>query len=241
MNNQHSVHTITFEYRNYRGEHSVRTVHPIHVWYGLSERHEEAQFFLKAYDPTKGAERDFAINDMVGDRRWYALAHLIEQENSLNLRDMLPVGHVILEQAENFESGTVTQTVQRQNGTGYERIVDSEEAYSYHNREHTMVLDASGKMICVGDIVQMYVEEPFKSFGLHGDWVQYEVRKCPGGYMLSYSVSQKGQVLPQGYTSGLLTDFILKPGNEDLKRLLSATVPIKSTLLNIVFPHRAPF
>lgn len=237
----HSKHILKFEYKNYKGEHGIRAVHPMIVWHGVSKFHTGAQFFLKAYDPAKGEERDFAMNDMIGESRWRDLAHLIEEESNPNRKDMLPVGHVILEQAELTSTGLVSQTVQRPDGSAYERIVDSEEAYSMKSREETMVHDMEGQMICVGDVVQMEVEEPLREFGYHGDWCQYDVRKCPGGYQLSYFLSQKGQVLPKGYTGGLLTDFIAKPGNMDLKAILSATVPIRSQLLKIVLPYKAPF
>lgn len=44
--------------------------------------------------------------------------------------DVLPFDHVILEQADNTEGGTVTQTVKRPDGTEYHRIVDYAEAYA---------------------------------------------------------------------------------------------------------------
>lgn len=42
--------------------------------------------------------------------------------------DRLPAGHVVLEQAE-LKDGRVSQTVRRNDGSEYERIVDAEEAY----------------------------------------------------------------------------------------------------------------
>lgn len=52
------------------------------------------------------------------------------EERGPAIPDMLPFDHVILEQADNGEGSTVTQTVQRPDGTEYHRIVDYTEAYA---------------------------------------------------------------------------------------------------------------
>jgi len=53
-----------FDYVNYRGEISTREVIPRFIHYGKSEFHPEAQWMMRALDIFKGAERDFAMNDM---------------------------------------------------------------------------------------------------------------------------------------------------------------------------------
>lgn len=55
---------ITFEYKNWRGDTAVRTVIPQNIWYGESEWHSGAQWFMKAHDIEKGEVRDFALIDM---------------------------------------------------------------------------------------------------------------------------------------------------------------------------------
>jgi hypothetical protein len=59
----------TFTYKNWKGEVSQRRVIPLKVWFGVSKYHEAdgAQWFLKAYDIDKQAERDFAMKDIIGE------------------------------------------------------------------------------------------------------------------------------------------------------------------------------
>jgi hypothetical protein len=229
---KHSPHSLSFNYKNYRGEVDMRTVHPIKLWHGSTEYHTEPQWLLKAYDPTKGDERDFAMTDIVGEDRWRAIADVIEQEVNLNIKDMLPVGHIVLEQAENIGTGTVTQAVQRGNGSEYHRIVDTEEAYSFHGRERTMILDTTGRMICVGDIIRHPIQEPFQE--MHGTWGEYVVEKAPGGYRLSYWQSEKGKVMPRGYTGGYMQEFVLDHECKVLKEMVFALVPVRSTTMTIM-------
>lgn len=60
------MRTLTFFYRNWRGEHSYRTVKGVPVmWYGSTEYHKEPQWFMKAYDTEKDAIRDFAVSDIL--------------------------------------------------------------------------------------------------------------------------------------------------------------------------------
>lgn len=54
-------------YRNHRGETAWRTITPLRVWFGATEWHPEPQYLLKAVDTEKGAERDFALRDVL---RW---------------------------------------------------------------------------------------------------------------------------------------------------------------------------
>jgi hypothetical protein len=56
--------TLEFGYTNWRGEQSTRRVWPIRLWYGATEYHPDKQWFLKAFDTDKQAERDFALRDI---------------------------------------------------------------------------------------------------------------------------------------------------------------------------------
>ena len=56
--------TLTFVYRNWRGEVAERKVIPLSVHYGATEWHPEPQWLMRAFDLDKQAERDFAMADM---------------------------------------------------------------------------------------------------------------------------------------------------------------------------------
>src|SRR5271156_5992394 len=57
-------HLLTFDYTNHCGERALRSCDPITVWFGSTEWHREAQWFLRAIDMERGAMRDFAMRDM---------------------------------------------------------------------------------------------------------------------------------------------------------------------------------
>lgn len=63
-----AMQQLTFEYKNWRGEVSVRSVSPRRLWVGSTEYHPDRQWFLHAYDHGKGQLRDFALADCVFDR-----------------------------------------------------------------------------------------------------------------------------------------------------------------------------
>ena len=52
-------------YRNYRNEVAVRCILPVRVWFGPTEWHPEPQWLLDAIDLDKGAERSFALVDVL--------------------------------------------------------------------------------------------------------------------------------------------------------------------------------
>lgn len=56
--------TLKFIYTNWEGETRERTVIPIKIWHGKTDFHPEEQWFLKAIDEEKNAERDFALKDI---------------------------------------------------------------------------------------------------------------------------------------------------------------------------------
>lgn len=55
---------VTFTYKNYRGETSVRLVRPIMVSFGATGFHPEPQWLLHGWDVQKDAERTFAMKDI---------------------------------------------------------------------------------------------------------------------------------------------------------------------------------
>ncbi|MCK4819112.1 hypothetical protein KA005_25290 [bacterium] len=56
---------LTFEYTNWEGKTAVRKVRPIEIWYGKTKWHPKKGWLLKAIDVEKGAERDFALKDII--------------------------------------------------------------------------------------------------------------------------------------------------------------------------------
>ena len=54
---------ISMIYRNYRGEVAERTVIPRRIWRGSTDWHPEPGWLMSAFDPEKGADRDFALAD----------------------------------------------------------------------------------------------------------------------------------------------------------------------------------
>lgn len=58
------ANTLTFTYRNHRGETAERTVVPGRMWYGSTHWHPQPQWFLRAWDTDKSADRDFAWDDI---------------------------------------------------------------------------------------------------------------------------------------------------------------------------------
>jgi predicted DNA-binding transcriptional regulator YafY len=56
---------LKFKYKNWEGKMAVRSVKPIKFWFGETRWHPQKQWFLKAYDLEKKAERDFAARDII--------------------------------------------------------------------------------------------------------------------------------------------------------------------------------
>lgn len=54
----------SFNYRNYKGEVSTRTVSDLRAWFGSTEWHPEPQWLISAFDHDKNARRDFALADI---------------------------------------------------------------------------------------------------------------------------------------------------------------------------------
>lgn len=60
----HRIHTLTFVYRNWRGEIGTRKVRPMRIEFAATEWHPERQWLLIAWDEDKASERSFAIKDI---------------------------------------------------------------------------------------------------------------------------------------------------------------------------------
>lgn len=58
------MHTVTFTYKNHRGETSVRLVRPIMLTFGSTPWHPQPQWLLHAFDVNKAVERAFAMKDI---------------------------------------------------------------------------------------------------------------------------------------------------------------------------------
>ncbi|MBZ9682726.1 MULTISPECIES: WYL domain-containing protein [unclassified Mesorhizobium] len=56
---------LIFNYTNWRGDHSVRRITPVKIWFGTTEWHQEHQWFLQGTDLDKGELRDFSLKDIV--------------------------------------------------------------------------------------------------------------------------------------------------------------------------------
>jgi predicted DNA-binding transcriptional regulator YafY len=52
-------------YQNWKGEIAERSVQPLGLEYGSTEWHPEPQWLLRALDTEKGAERQFAMKDII--------------------------------------------------------------------------------------------------------------------------------------------------------------------------------
>ncbi|MGG7580993.1 hypothetical protein [Rhizobium sp. Nf11,1] len=86
-------------------------------------------------------------------------------------QDQLPAGHVVLEQAE-LKDGRVSQTVRRSDGTEYERVVDSEEAYGTAD-------DGEGhptkdELASIGTSVMNWLDDLTQQDGPLKDWTPAE-------------------------------------------------------------------
>lgn len=94
--------------------------------------------------------------------------------------------------------------------------------------EFTLFTDKNGVELFLGDVVRHETKEPFSD--MHGSWVEYEIVKAPGGYVLAYFRSEKGCVLPFGYTACYMNDFETDD-LPDLKSMIFSTKSIKHPAL----------
>jgi predicted DNA-binding transcriptional regulator YafY len=57
---------IVLDYTNWKGERRDRRVMPLTLWFGVSEFHNEPQWFIRAMDLERNAMRDFALATIHG-------------------------------------------------------------------------------------------------------------------------------------------------------------------------------
>ncbi len=62
---QDSNKVVVIRYTNYRGETALRRIMPKAVRFGSTEWHPAEQWFLDAFDLDKGADRSFAMKDIL--------------------------------------------------------------------------------------------------------------------------------------------------------------------------------
>jgi predicted DNA-binding transcriptional regulator YafY len=65
MRKKISKQKLQFRYKNWQGVTAMRSVEPIKIWYGETQFHKSKQWFLKAFDLDKKAERNFAMRDII--------------------------------------------------------------------------------------------------------------------------------------------------------------------------------
>ncbi|KTE23135.1 MULTISPECIES: hypothetical protein [unclassified Sphingopyxis] len=94
-----------------------------------------------------------------------------------------------------------------------------------------MFLDCNGVEICTGHVVRAPITGNRE---LHGAWADYTVEKAPGGYKLSYLRSEKGDILPVGYTGGYMADTLPDDDEFDIKALVFTKMPLRVSGWEIV-------
>ncbi len=88
------------------------------------------------------------------------------------------------------------------------------------NGKSTGLYDSDKKPIRIGCIVRRYKDD---KDDIHGSWVDYRVRARGMTPCLYYLRSERGQILPEGYTASILADEYdkkLMPFVNDLSALL---------------------
>ena len=56
---------VVIRYTNYRGETAVRRIVPIQIHFTSTEWHPEPQWVMEAFDLDRGAERSFAMKEIL--------------------------------------------------------------------------------------------------------------------------------------------------------------------------------
>jgi predicted DNA-binding transcriptional regulator YafY len=70
-----ATNSVTFTYRNWRGEIRERTVTPIDISFCANPHHDGPQWFLNATDDERGVRRSFAIQDILSPIRHVAVVN----------------------------------------------------------------------------------------------------------------------------------------------------------------------
>jgi predicted DNA-binding transcriptional regulator YafY len=60
----HDTTPVQFQYKNWRGEVSLRRVRPGRVWYGTTKYYPKPQWLMDAFDLDKGDKRTFALSNI---------------------------------------------------------------------------------------------------------------------------------------------------------------------------------
>jgi len=93
--------------------------------------------------------------------------------------------------------------------------------------ENTMFLDKNGNPIFTGNVVRM----PTCNEQVHGKWVDYTVKKVPGGYAFAYFRSAAGQILPDGHTGSYVFENC---PDVNMEELMFSLVPLQIDSWEIV-------
>lgn len=218
---------VYFMYRNHDEKFEQRLVKIEKLWYGKSVHYENCPttFFLRGECQHRRSGRDFMLSRIVGMHQWQWLldgSHPIERPLGTSAEQALLALYTEITSGDTIPNLSVDDAFN----------VIMGEHRSKKAREDTMLLDANGQMIHVGDMVRLAVDNPFGE--VHGEWCDYTVEKCPAGYRLSYFVSELGQKLPVGYTAGFMSDYIMEQVGIDMKTVVFSQVPLRSKRLTIV-------
>lgn len=63
-------HIVVIDYTNWKGDRRSREIHPLRIFFGESEYHEDAQWFLEGIDVGTGEIRNFAMKDVHSWKEW---------------------------------------------------------------------------------------------------------------------------------------------------------------------------
>jgi len=95
---------VQFEYTSWEGEHEMRTVVPVRIWFGSTSWHPTLQWLLSGYDVDRGVNRDFAVDKITGwaahhpgrntDAPVSATVHALDDCTSTPQRADEPIGSV---------------------------------------------------------------------------------------------------------------------------------------------------
>ncbi|MBX9580244.1 MAG: hypothetical protein K2X87_08040 [Gemmataceae bacterium] len=65
MNGSDPRTVVVIRYTNYKGETALRRIIPRHIHFVSTEWHPEPQWVIEAFDLDRGAERSFAMKDIL--------------------------------------------------------------------------------------------------------------------------------------------------------------------------------
>lgn len=113
-----------FMYTNYKGEREEREVYPLGLFYGSTPYHRETQWFMRAFDISRNAERDFALKDIGADtmtpKITEALAPLVAIADAYDANDLDDEARKFWTWGENT---TPPEQIELYNGRGGKRLL----------------------------------------------------------------------------------------------------------------------